>query len=134
MRILSRVLVLLLLLLGILMAVSNTERVALSFWPLPYGVQAPLYLLIVAVLLLGVLIGLGLAWWAGRHHRRRAREHGKEARRLDREVIRLREALAERTRAAAGSTVATTPGQKAIERQAALVAPDLAAPSRGPLS
>jgi uncharacterized integral membrane protein len=134
MKVLSRVLVLLLLLLGILMAVSNTERVALSFWPLPYGVQAPLYLLIVAVLLLGVLIGLGLGWWAGRHHRRRAREYAKEAKQLDREVIRLRETLAERAPAAAEPATATTPGQKAIERQVALVAPDLAAPPRGPLS
>jgi uncharacterized integral membrane protein len=134
MKILSRVVVLLLLLLGVLMAVSNTERVALSFWPLPYSVQAPLYLLIVAVLLLGVLVGLGLGWWVGRHHRRRAREQGKEAARLDREVVRLREALAERAPPRTGPDDATARGQKAIERQTALVSPDLAMPPRGPLS
>ena len=38
----------------------------------------PLYLLVLGVLLLGVLAGLGLGWWAGRHHRRRAR--GRRAR------------------------------------------------------
>jgi uncharacterized integral membrane protein len=134
MKILSRVLFLLLLLLGVLIAVSNSEHVALSVWPLPYSVRAPLYLLIVAVLLLGVLAGLGIGWWAGRHHRRRAREHGKEAARLDREVMRLREALAGQNPATTGSVEATARGQKAIERQTALVAPDLASPPRGPLS
>lgn len=131
MKILSRALFLLFVVLGVLIAVSNSERVALSLWPLPYGLQTPLYLLMVAMLLLGVLAGLVLGWWAGRHHRRRAREQGKEAARLDREVTRLRETLAERTPASAD---ATTRGQKAIERQAALVAPDLAAPPRRPLS
>lgn len=134
MKILSRALFLLFLLLGVLIAVSNTERVALTVWPLPYSVRAPLYLLMVALLLLGVLAGLALGWWGGRHHRRRAREHGKEAARLDREVTRLREALAGRDPSATETSGATARGHKAIERQAALVAPDLASPPRGPLS
>lgn len=133
MKILFRVLLLLFVLVGVLVAVSNSERVALTVWPLPYSLQVPLYLLIVAVLLLGVLAGLGLGWWAGRHHRRRAREQGKEAARLDREVVRLREQLAEST-SASGSADMSGRGQKAIERQAALVAPDLVSPPRGPLS
>jgi uncharacterized integral membrane protein len=130
MKLPSRVLFLLLLLLGVLIAVSNTERVALTLWPLPYGIQTPLYLLIVAVLLVGVLGGLGLGWWVGRHHRRRAREHGREAARLGREVARLREALTDRTSTAAGASDTAPRGQKAIERQTALVSPDLAAPLR----
>jgi uncharacterized integral membrane protein len=94
MKILVRVLFLVFLLLGVLIAVSNTERVDLTVWPLPYSVATPLYLVVLVVLLLGVLAGLGMGWWAARHHRRRARHHGKEAARLDREVTRLREALA----------------------------------------
>src|ERR1700760_4063564 len=134
MKIVSRLLFLLFLLLGVLIAVSNAERIVLTLWPLPYSVTAPLWLLILGVLLLGVLAGLGLGWWAGRHHRRRARKHGNEAARLDREVTRLRAALA-----APGSTVssrddATLHGQKGIERQAALVTPDLLPARRGPLS
>jgi uncharacterized integral membrane protein len=131
MKILSRVLFLFFLLLGVLIAVSNTQRVALTLWPLPFDLAAPLYLLIIAVLFLGVLAGLALGWWAGRHHRRRARAQGKEAARLDREVARLREALA--TQQAASSAVAVVPpGQRAIDRQSALVAPDLMPPRRGP--
>jgi uncharacterized integral membrane protein len=131
MKILSRVLFLLFLLLGILIAVSNSQRIALTLWPLPFSVTAPLYLLIVAVLLVGVLTGLGLGWWAGRHHRRRARERGTEAARLDREVVRLREALAASAAAAAGADSPAAPGQKAIDRQSALVAPDLIPSHRG---
>ncbi|MBS0224494.1 MAG: DUF1049 domain-containing protein [Proteobacteria bacterium] len=131
MKILSRALFLLFVVLGVLIAVSNSERVPLSLWPFPYSLQTPLYLLMVAMLLLGVLAGLVLGWWAGRRHRRRAREQGKEAARLDREVTRLREMLAERT---ASSADAPPRDQKAIDRQAALVAPDLVAPPRRPLS
>lgn len=129
MKLLSRVLFLLFLLVGVLMAVSNTERVALTLWPLPSSIQTPLYLLIVVVLLVGVLAGLGLGWWVGRHHRRRAREQGKEAARLGREVARLREALAEGN-SVATPTDAAARGQKAIDRQTALVAPGLASPLR----
>lgn len=133
MKIVSRFLFLLFLLLGVLIAVSNVERVSLTLWPLPYSVMAPLYLLILGVLLLGVLAGLGLGWWAGRHHRRRARKHGSEVARLDREVTRLRAALADQSVIPSSADTALH-GQKAIERQAALVGPDLLPPRGGPLS
>jgi len=134
MKIVSRVLFVLFLLLGVLIAVSNTERVELTLWPLPYSAAAPLYLLVLGVLLLGVLAGLGMGWWAGRHHRRRARKHGSEAARLDREVVRLREALAVHTAQATTRDDAIGRGQKAIDRQSALVAPDLMPSRRGPFS
>ena len=47
--------------------------------------------------------GLGMGWWAGRHHRRRAREASGEAARLEREVQRLR---ADRVDAVAGDPAA----------------------------
>ena len=50
----------------------------LTLWPLPHVVVMPVYLLVIGLLLLGVLAGLGMGWWAGRHHRRRAREAGGE--------------------------------------------------------
>ena len=134
MKILSRLLFLLFVLIGVLIAVSNAQRVDLALWPLPYTVGMPLYLLVVALLLLGVLAGLGLGWWAGRHYRRRARERSSEVARLEREVARLRDTLAAR------EAKLPVPGdhpvpreQKAIERQSALVAPELMPPSRGPL-
>jgi len=125
MKFLSRALFILFLLLGALVAVSNPQRVDLLLWPLPYDLKLPLYLLIVGLLFVGVVAGLGLGWWAGRHHRRRARRHGNEAQRLDRENARLRGELDQHRAAAAPAAMATPPaGQRAIERQSALVSPD----------
>jgi len=134
MKILSRALFLLFVLVGVLIAVSNSQPVQLALWPLPLQIVMPLYLLVVLLLLLGVLAGLGLGWWAGRRHRRRAREASGEAARLEREVQRLREATA----AASPPPIRSGPApreQKAIERQSALVAPELSSSgSRGPFS
>jgi uncharacterized integral membrane protein len=134
MKILFRALFLLFILIGVLIAVSNRQPVQLALWPLPHLVVLPLYLLVIGILLLGVLAGLGLGWWAGRHHRRRAREASGEAQRLDREVQRLRQATA----AAAPATPTSGPAPRdlrAIERQSALVAPELSSSgARGPFS
>jgi hypothetical protein len=118
----------------VLIAVSNRQPVQLALWPLPHLVVMPVYLLVIGVLLLGILGGLGLGWWAGRHHRRRAREASGEAARLDREVQRLRE-TAQSTAPAPASGPAPR-DQRAIERQAALVSAELSTPSgtRGPFS
>jgi len=130
MKFLSRLLFVLFVLAGVLLAVSNRESVQLGLWPLPQVVVSPLYVVIVAVLLVGILAGLGLGWWAGRHHRRRARKHGQEAQRLDRENVRLRETIASHN--PPPSVTATTPvlrDQRSIERQSALVTPELLPPT-----
>ena len=134
MKLLVRALFILFILIGVLIAVSNRQPVQLALWPLPHLVVLPLYLLVIGVLLLGVLAGLGMGWWAGRHHRRRAREASGEAARLDREVQRLREATAATAAAPAGGPAPRD--QRAIERQAALVSAELSTPSgtRGPFS
>jgi uncharacterized integral membrane protein len=124
MKFLARALFLLFLLIGVLIAVSNTDRTELALWPIPHTVVLPLYLLVLAVLLLGVLAGLGLGWWAGRHHRRHARGRRREIQRLEREVEELRAALAA---AKPPPPVPAGPApreQRAIERQTALVAPE----------
>lgn len=145
MKILSRALFLLFILVGVLIAVSNSQPVQLSLWPLPHLLIVPVYVLVVGLLLLGVLAGLGLGWWAARHHRRRAREAGGEAVRLERELGRLRTAEAARQASTAAGASGGSSGspsspasrdQKAIERQSALVTPQLGASAtpRGPFS
>jgi uncharacterized integral membrane protein len=126
MKILLRVLFLVFLLVGVLVAVSNTQRTELALWPIPHTVTLPLYLLVLTVLLLGVLAGLGLGWWAGRHHRRHARGRRREIRRLEREIEDLRTALAaaKPVPAAAAPAGPAAREQRAIERQSALVAPE----------
>jgi uncharacterized integral membrane protein len=135
MKILSRALFLLFILVGVLIAVSNSQSVQLTLWPLPQAVVMPVYLLVVALLLLGVLAGLGMGWWVARHHRRRAREAGSEAARLERELARLRAAQAAE-RPATNTAAPMSRDQRAIERQSALVAPELGSPAttRGPFS
>lgn len=133
MKILSRALFLFFVLTGVLIAVSNTQPVELAMWPLPHVVVLPLYLLVVGLLLTGVLAGLGIGWWAARHHRRRVRETSSQAARLEREVTRLRDVAGQQPATPAAG--AASAGQKALERQRALVAPDLGSPARrGPLS
>ncbi len=127
MKILSRGFFLLFVLLGVLIAVSNAQPVQLALWPLPQVVVAPLWLLVVVLLMLGVLAGFGLGWWASRHARRRGREARVEAARLDRELARVREAAAAARPAAVYSGPAAR-DLKAIERQSALVAPELLPP------
>jgi uncharacterized integral membrane protein len=119
-----RALFLVFLLLGVLIAVSNSERTELALWPIPHTVVLPLYLLVLAVLLLGVLAGLGLGWWAGRHHRRHARGRRREIQRLEREVEELRTALAAAKPAPPAPAGPAPREQRAIERQTALVAPE----------
>jgi len=132
MKILSRALFLLFVLLGVLIAVSNSQPVELALWPLPHQIVMPVYLLVAALLLLGVLAGLALGWWGGRHHRRRAREASADAARLGREMQRLRET---RTTSTAPTSGPAPRDQKAIDRQAALVSPQLSTTStRGPFS
>ena len=123
MKYLSRAFFLLFLLVGVLIAVSNPQPVELTLWPLPQAVVVPLFLLVIVLLLVGVLTGLGLGWWASRHYRRRARQRQGEVARLERELAKLR---AELTAARpAPPPVQPAPRElRAIERQSALVAPE----------
>jgi uncharacterized integral membrane protein len=135
MKILSRALFLVFILLAVLVAVSNSQSVQLALWPLPHLIVLPLYLMVIVLLLMGVLVGLGIGWWAGRRYRRRAREQTNEAARLDREVARLRDALQMQRSASPAATGPLPREQRAMDRQSALVAPELAQPTtRGPFS
>lgn len=131
MKLLVRVLFILFILIGVLIAVSNRQPVQLELWPLPHLLVMPLYLLVIGMLLLGVLAGLGMGWWAGRHHRRRARAASGEAARLEREVQRLRQTD---TPSRVEPNRLGPRDQKALERQSALVASELSAvpTARGP--
>ena len=46
-------------------AISNREAVTLGLWPLPFRIDAPVYLVALLPLLLGVVIG-GLVLWFAR--------------------------------------------------------------------
>jgi uncharacterized integral membrane protein len=69
-----------------LFAMSNREAVALGLWPLPFEVDLPLYLAILAALLIGFIAGVLAAWFAGRRWRRENRRRGRRLAVLEREL------------------------------------------------
>ena len=71
----------------ILFAVSNRETVAVGFWPLPFLVEVPLYLLCFLSLAIGALIGMAIAWMAGHRTRRELRARRRRIDALERELV-----------------------------------------------
>ncbi len=69
-----------------LFAVSNRDIVALGLWPLPFVIDAPLYLLVFLVLLIGLLVGALAVWFAGRRRRRALRRCRRRVAALEREL------------------------------------------------
>ena len=73
-------------------AVSNRTPVDLEFWPLPLALSAPIYLIVLVVLVLGLLVGWLVGWvggWAVRGERRR---QAKRIAALERDLGRLQAA------------------------------------------
>ena len=67
-------------------AVNNRETVFVDFWPLPYAVEVPLFLLILGTVFLGLLIG-GTATWLGQGRwRRLARGLQRRVKHLESEI------------------------------------------------
>jgi uncharacterized integral membrane protein len=67
-------------------ALSNRQSIDLSLWPLPWEARAPLFVLLLVTLLLGIVIGGGLTWARGHRHRSAAREHRRASERLQRQL------------------------------------------------
>jgi len=85
-RILYRAGFLVIAILLILFAVSNRETVSVGFWPLPFLVDVPLYLLCFLSLVTGTLIGVATAWMAGHGRRRELRARRRRIEALEREL------------------------------------------------
>jgi uncharacterized integral membrane protein len=78
----------------ILFAVSNRAMVAVRLWPLPEWVEMPLYLVLMASLLVGFVVGELAAWAAGFQWRREARRSRARIATLEREVAAARPRIA----------------------------------------
>jgi lipopolysaccharide assembly protein A len=86
MRILYRAGFLLIAIVLILFAVSNRETVSVGFWPLPFLVDVPLYLVCFLSVVIGALIGVAIAWMAGHGKRRELRARRRRIEALEREL------------------------------------------------
>jgi putative membrane protein len=69
-----------------LFAVSNRAGVALSLWPLPFLVDAPLYLVAFGGAVLGFLAGEVAAWIAASRRRRELRRQRRRIAALEAEL------------------------------------------------
>ena len=87
MRILYRAVFLVIAIFLVLFAVSNRDTVSVGFWPLPFLVDVPLYLLSFLSLAIGTLIGVATAWMAGRRKRRELSVRRRRIRALERELM-----------------------------------------------
>ena len=81
----------------IVFAVANRHSVTVSFDPFnstdpSLGVRLPLFLVIIAVAILGVVAGGTATWFRQRHWRRAARRHEAEARQMRAQLADLRTA------------------------------------------
>jgi putative membrane protein len=91
----------------VVFAVSNRTPVEIDLFPLPWQPVLPAYLLVLASLFFGFLIGGTIAWLAGVPQRRRARRLSIEADLLSRELAEARRKPAATPAEAAGLPAAT---------------------------
>lgn len=109
MKRLTWILVLPLAAVAVIFAVMNRTPVALDLWPLPWQIQAPVFLILLGSLAVGLLIGLLLAMLTGGARRRRTRQYVQANERQAIEIRELRRQLADAKRTATGTeTVVTT--------------------------
>ncbi len=93
----------------IVFSISNRDGVLVSFSPLPFEMSIPLFLLVFAVFVVGVLVGGLLGWMGGHGARRRARERKRKIAELETSI---REAEAEtRKRSDAAALAAPAAGR-----------------------
>ena len=68
-------------------AASNREGVSLALWPLPFVLESPLYLTVVAAVLVGFVAGAIVTWLAGRRSRRELRSLRRRIATLEHELV-----------------------------------------------
>lgn len=109
---------------AVLFAISNRDVVTLSLWPLPFTLEAPVYLATLVALVVGFLAGGVVTWNAQRRHRRRARRASDRVGYLERELkeTQARAAAAEK-RLAEQSRPVSGPGLPAPVTAPATTAP-----------
>jgi lipopolysaccharide assembly protein A len=76
--------------LGGTFAISNRDVVSLAFWPVPFVVTLPLYLLVFAALLAGFVAGAIAVWVGGRRRRRQLRSSRRRIGALESELATAR--------------------------------------------
>jgi uncharacterized membrane protein YciS (DUF1049 family) len=74
-------------------AIANRDSVAISFDPLPYALDIPIWALTVGALAAGFVIGALLRWLLDHKWRRMARQGRRRTKALEQELARVRDKL-----------------------------------------
>ncbi len=90
MRRLSLLFTLPLIVLAVAFAVTNRHGVPLRLWPFHLELEAPLYVLVLGGVVIGLLVGFLAGWLGAGGARRRLRQERARADRLEAEVARLK--------------------------------------------
>jgi len=72
---------------------ANRHEVGIDFDPLPFGLTAPVFAVVLASALIGLVVGGSSAWMAGRKWRKTARRLRRQNALLETEVAALREQM-----------------------------------------
>lgn len=97
MRILGWVIGIIAAIIAIVFAVHNHQILTLDLWPVPFALTAPLFALVLASVLVGLVLGAFFAWVSAGRWRRLARQRGRDVAALKTTVAQLR---AEKAKAA----------------------------------
>lgn len=93
----SWILTLPLIVVAAIFAIANREPITLDLWPFEASPRLPLFVILLACLVFGLVVGGLATWLSAAPTRRRARQARQRVAELEREVARLRQ---ERDRAA----------------------------------
>jgi putative membrane protein len=96
MRLTSWIALLIAIVVAAALAVANRNAVTFSLDPLPWTIELPLYGVLFAGLVVGLVLGLGTEWWRGRRWRREARARRREVQTLAQENASLKAASGQR--------------------------------------
>jgi len=75
---------------AVLFAVSNRASVSITVWPFPFALDVGLYIIVLASVFAGFLVGALVTWVAQGKHRRKVRRQRSEIRSLEGDVAALR--------------------------------------------
>ncbi len=72
-------------------AAANRHDIEINLDPLPFGLTVPVFAIVFAAIMFGIIVGSCSAWVSGRQWRRNARNLGRQKALLETEMISLRE-------------------------------------------